>query len=151
MRKNQALIGILLTLSGCTATQLRYETLNESGTVESLTKRQILFNLALFKDDPYAIPSQVTVIAGSASTTNSVSPTFMTPLGTATVITSQLANTSMASVANAVATTASNSVAGAVASGTSNMTTNGTSGMTTGTTGGMTTNTTSTAPAAQAP
>jgi hypothetical protein len=147
VRKNQALIGILLTLSGCTATQLRYETLNESGTVESLTKRQILFNLALFKDDPYAIPSQVTVIAGSASTTNSVSPTFMTPLGTATVITSQLANTSMASVANAVATTASNSVAGAVASGTSNMTTNGTSGMTTGTTGGMTTNTTSTAPA----
>ena len=147
MRTSQALICSLVFLSGCTATQLRYETLKESGTVESLTKRQILFNLALFKDDPYAIPSQVTVIAGSASTTNSVSPTFMTPLGTATVITSQLANTATSSLATAVAATTTNSVAGAIANTATSTTTNGTSATTTGTNGTTTTVGSSTAPA----
>ena len=143
---NIALVSLIL-LSGCTASQLRYETLNQAGTVESITEKQIFFNLEQFDKNPYAFPSQVTVIAGSASTTNSVSPTFMTPLGMATTVTSQLANTASSNVATALVATTSNSVATAVTNGTSSLTTNGTTGTTTNTTGGMTTNTMSTAPA----
>jgi pyruvate dehydrogenase complex dehydrogenase (E1) component len=42
MRTTRGAIFLWVILSGCTATQLRYETLNESGTVESLTKRHYL-------------------------------------------------------------------------------------------------------------
>ena len=119
MRIHQAIIVSLVALSGCTATQLRYQTLNQAGTVESITEKQIFFNLEQFDKNPYAFPSQVTVIAGSASTTNSVSPTFMTPLGMATTVTSQFANAAQTSVANALVATTSNTVANAVTTGTS--------------------------------
>jgi hypothetical protein len=126
-----------LLLAGCTATQLRYQTLNEAGSVESLTQKQIFYNLRLFDNDEFAIPSQVTVTAGSASTTNSVAPTFMTPLGSATTITSQLANTASTSLASALANTTSNSLAVASNNSSTLTTGSGTSGMTTVTTGSM--------------
>jgi hypothetical protein len=118
------LVFSLAILSGCTATQLRYETLNQAGTVESITEKQIFFNLEQFARNPYALPSQVTVIAGSASTTDSVSPTFMAPLGSTTLFTTQLANMMSSSLSNAVAAPTT-SVATAVPSGTSTTTTNG--------------------------
>jgi hypothetical protein len=135
MAHTKIIVVSLALLSGCTASQLRYETLNQAGTVESITEKQIFFNLEQFDKNPYAFPSQVTVIAGSASTTNSVSPTFMTPLGMATTVTSQFADAATSSVATALASTTADSVAGAVANGTSNTTT-GTTGstVTTGTT-----------------
>jgi hypothetical protein len=135
MRTHQALICSFVFLSGCTASQLRYQTLNQAGTIESITEKQIFFNLEQFDKNPYAFPSQVTVIAGSASTTNSVSPTFMTPLGMATTVTSQLANTASSNVATALVATTTNSVATAVTNGTSSVTTNGSTAMTTNTVG----------------
>lgn len=155
MNPKKLLVLSIALLSGCTATQLRYETLNQAGTVESITEKQVFFNLEKFDKNPYAIPSQVTVIAGSASTTDSVSPTFMAPLGTSTVITTQLAKMTSASLSSALANSTSNSVATAVATGTSSSSMNGISAgsvggpvtgamssVTNGTTGGITTTTT---------
>lgn len=138
MRTHQAIVLSLIVLSGCTATQLRYETLNQAATVESITEKQIFFNLALFDQNPYALPSQVTVIAGSATTTDSASPTFMTPLGLATTTTSQLAAMTSSSMATAAVVTPQ-TVATAVSTGTSGTTTTTTNG----TTGGSTTTNTS--------
>ncbi len=117
-------LSLLTCLAGCTATQLRYQTLNEGETLESITEKQIFFNLGQFDQDPYAFPSQVTVIAGSASTTDSVSPTFMVPLGTSSLVTTQLANMTSSSLSTAAANMTSNSVATAVSAGTQNTTTN---------------------------
>src|ERR1700728_1755425 len=122
MRIHQAIIVSFMVLSGCTATQLRYQTLNQAQTVESITEKQIFFNLGQFDQNPYAFPSQVTVIAGSASTTDSASPTFMTPLGMMTATTSQLAEMTTSSLATAAVTTPQ-TVATAVSTGASGTTT----------------------------
>lgn len=143
MQYTSVLCAGVFLFSGCTATQLRYQTLNQASTVQTLTERQILFNLALFEDNQYAVPSQVTVTTGSASTANSVSPTFMSPLGTATVLMSQAADSTTSGLSTAVATTAANSVAGAVTNMTTASTTTGNSpSSTAGTSAGTTTTTT---------
>jgi hypothetical protein len=134
MKSKTLIAGAVALLSGCTATQLRYETLNQAETVESITEKQVFFNLERFDKNPYAFPSQVTVIAGSATTTNSVSPTFMTPLGTSSMVTTQLANSTTASLATALASMATNSVATAASTGASSTTTTGSTATTTNTT-----------------
>jgi hypothetical protein len=61
-------------------------------------------NLSKFFDDPYAVPSQVQLAGGSATTNNSVSPSITTPLSDSTTITNTLAST----VAAATSSTATN-------------------------------------------
>lgn len=76
------LIGVVI--GGCASTQLNYNTLDLAASLDSLTTKQILFNLARTLEDPYAVPSEITVAAGTATTANSVSPTFSTPLSAST-------------------------------------------------------------------
>jgi len=106
MRTRHLLTVSLSLLCGCTATQLRYQTLNQAGTLESLTEKQIFFNLERFDQNPYALPSQVTVEAGSASTTDTVNPMFMAPLGTSSMVATAISDTATNTVANAPATSA---------------------------------------------
>lgn len=46
----------MLTLSGCTHTQLRYSTVNQARTVADVHTQQVLDNLAKFAHDPHALP-----------------------------------------------------------------------------------------------
>jgi hypothetical protein len=45
MNHRKPIVVSLMLLSGCTASQLRYQTLNQAETVESITEKQIFFNL----------------------------------------------------------------------------------------------------------
>jgi hypothetical protein len=80
------LVGVVI--GGCASTQLNYNTLDLAASLDSLTTKQILFNLARTLEDPYAVPSEITVAAGSATTANSITPTFSTPLSGSTTATS---------------------------------------------------------------
>jgi hypothetical protein len=77
-------------LSGCASWQLNYNTVDLATSSSSLVTDQILSNLAKFRASAYAIPSQVSIPSGSATTTNSVSPTIGGPIGAG--VTTTLAN-----------------------------------------------------------
>jgi hypothetical protein len=79
------LVGVVI--GGCASTQLNYNTLDLAASVDSLTTKQILFNLARTLEDPYAVPSEINIAAGTATTSNSVTPTFSTPFSASTTAT----------------------------------------------------------------
>jgi len=85
-------IGACLLSSACASTQLNHNTADLASSLNSLTKRQIFFNLSQAIEDPEFVPSQVTISIGVAQTANSVSPSISVPLGpslaTATRLTS---------------------------------------------------------------
>jgi len=66
---------------GCASTQLNYNTADLASSLSSLTKTQILYNLAQAVSDPEFVPSQVTISIGTAQTANSVAPSVSIPLG----------------------------------------------------------------------
>jgi hypothetical protein len=76
-----AAIGAALLLVGC-ATQLVNSNVLDaaSTTVDDLTVRQIVFNLARIKENQFALPSQVQITSGSISAGLSVSPSISPPL-----------------------------------------------------------------------
>ena len=74
-------VGACLLSSACASTQLNYNTADLASSLNSLTKRQIFFNLSQAIDDPEFVPSQVTISIGVAQTANSVSPSISVPLG----------------------------------------------------------------------
>lgn len=80
-------IAICLLGSGCASTQLNYNTADLAASLNSLTKRQIFFNLAQALIDPEFVPSQATISIGTAQTLNGVTPSISVPLGppTATI------------------------------------------------------------------
>jgi hypothetical protein len=73
---------IALLLCGCASAQLNYNTLDLASSTENLVTRQVLYNFANFLDNPAAIPAQVTISSGSATTSNSVTPTLTAPIST---------------------------------------------------------------------
>ena len=79
------LVGV--AIGGCASTQLNYNTLDLAASLDSLTTKQILFNLARTLEDPYAVPSEINIAAGTATTSNSITPTFSTPLSASTTAT----------------------------------------------------------------
>jgi hypothetical protein len=107
---NRPLFAVLLTVSllcvGCASTQLNYNTLDLASTYESLILKQVLYNLTRTMDDPYSIPSQIKVSAGSAQTTNSVTPTLTDPLNASQVVTNQI--TTAATVTKLASTAVTN-------------------------------------------
>jgi hypothetical protein len=111
-------------LFGCASTQLNYNTLNLARSLDELNSHQIYFNLEQIAIDEYATPSQAGIAAGTATTTNSISPTLMAPLGTATTVTSSLATAATNSVANAVTNGTTNTVANTLTSTTTGTQTN---------------------------
>jgi hypothetical protein len=74
-----------VTLGGCAGTQLAYNTVDVSSTVESIYTNQTLLNLSRTIDDPWAIPSMLEITTGQIGTSNSVSPSFTTPLSKSAV------------------------------------------------------------------
>jgi hypothetical protein len=77
------LLILAATLSGCASWQLNHNTMDLATSSSDLVTDQILSNLARFRASAYAIPSQVSVPSGSATTTNSVTPTIGGPIGAA--------------------------------------------------------------------
>jgi hypothetical protein len=66
---------------GCASSQLNYNAADLASSLNSLTKRQIFFNLAQALNDPEFVPSQVTISIGTAQTANAVTPSISLPLG----------------------------------------------------------------------
>jgi hypothetical protein len=103
----------LLLSAGCASTQLNYNTVDISSTIDSVYVRQTLNNLSKFIDDPYAIPSQVIMASGTVQTTNTISPSANFPLS------SQLARmTQIAPAGLTLTSTNTTAGAGATVSGT---------------------------------
>jgi hypothetical protein len=75
-----AWLSVCLLCAGCASTQLNYNTLEISDTIDSILTKQVLSNLGRFVANPYAIPSMTTLSSGTVTTTNSVSPSFSDPL-----------------------------------------------------------------------
>jgi hypothetical protein len=65
--------------SGCASTQLNYNAVEVSSTLDSVYTRETLNNLSKFIDDPSAIPSQVMMNGGTIQTTNTVNPSISFP------------------------------------------------------------------------
>jgi hypothetical protein len=70
-----------LALSGCASWQLNRNTVDLATSSSDLVTNQVLSNLAKFRASAYAIPSQVNIPSGSATTTNSITPTLSIPIG----------------------------------------------------------------------
>jgi hypothetical protein len=75
-------ITLSIVLYGCASAQLNYNTLDLASTADSLVSKQVLYNFASFLQNPAALPAQVTVSTGSATTSNSITPTITAPLST---------------------------------------------------------------------
>lgn len=72
---------VCLLVSGCSSTQLNYNTADLASSLFSLMKSQIFYNLAQALNDPDFVPSQATISIGTAQTLNAVNPTLTLPLG----------------------------------------------------------------------
>jgi hypothetical protein len=81
--KSFVLLMVALLVSGCASTQLNHNTLELASTADKLLQQQVLHNIEKFIDSETAIPAQITVTTGTASTTNSLSPSFSSPLDNA--------------------------------------------------------------------
>jgi hypothetical protein len=87
-----ALAVLVLSFAGaCASTQLNYNALDLSGTVDDLLTNQIVYNLGRFWVDSYANPSQASIPSGSIGTTNQASASLSAPLNTAVTETNQAA------------------------------------------------------------
>ena len=76
----QGIIALCVLLPACASTQLNYNTLDLASKTDDLVTQQVLHNFAVFLDNPAAVPAQVTVSSGNATTSNSVTPTLSAPL-----------------------------------------------------------------------
>jgi hypothetical protein len=76
-----ACLAASVLVCGCASTQLNYNTADLASSLNSLTKRQIFFNLAQALADPEFVPSQATISVGTATTLNAVTPSVSVPLG----------------------------------------------------------------------
>ena len=91
--------------SGCASTQLNYDAVEVSATVDSVYTREALNNLGKFIDEPYAIPSQVLLAAGNVQTTNTIQPNvtfpFTSMVATATQFAASVTKTATSTIAGA--------------------------------------------------
>jgi hypothetical protein len=109
-----AAISFVAALGGCASTQLNYNTLELASTVGDIQTKQVLFNLSLLLDNPGAIPTHVDISSGTATTTNSVSPTFGMPMNTASSVVDTVAKVASATPS----TTSTSQITSSVASST---------------------------------
>jgi hypothetical protein len=94
MRNVLVAVTSCIVLGACASTQLNSNTLDLASSSESLITSQVLYNLAKFRSSPNAIPAQVSIPSGSATTTNAVTPTVGGAIGPS--LTTSLANTAAA-------------------------------------------------------
>lgn len=86
-----AAVIICFLSSGCASTQLNYNAVEVSSSLDSVYTRETLNNLSKFIDDPSAIPSQVMMSGGTIQTTNTVNPSISFPFGAQIARTTQAA------------------------------------------------------------
>jgi hypothetical protein len=89
-----AITAASVILFGCASAQLNYNTIDLASSSSRLITSQVLYNLAQFRSSPFAIPAQVSIPSGSATTTNSVTPTISVPLTSS--LTTVIANSAAA-------------------------------------------------------
>ncbi len=104
------------SLAGCASSQLNYNTLDIASTTDSLLTKQILYNFAAFLDSEAAIPAQVTVSSGNATTSNSITPTLSTPFDTGLSVTRTIVTAAAASTTNTNTSSVASGTAGLSAS-----------------------------------
>jgi hypothetical protein len=85
-RSVSVVVAIAVLIPGCASTQLNYNALDLSNTVDELIMAQVRSNLAKFADDSGAIPSQVTLPSGSVTTQSQVSASWTSPVGQALTV-----------------------------------------------------------------
>jgi hypothetical protein len=68
-----------IVLCGCASTQLNYNTVDIANNSDSLLTKQILYNFSTFLDNAVAVPAQIVVTSGTASTSASLSSTISSP------------------------------------------------------------------------
>ena len=66
MFRNLICVAFGLLGSACASGQLNYNAADLASSLNSLTKKQIFFNLAQALNDPEFVPSQVTISIGTA-------------------------------------------------------------------------------------
>jgi hypothetical protein len=82
MLKNIVAIAVCLVSSACSVAQLNSTSSDLATSLNTLTRKQIFYNLAQAFTDAQFVPSQVTVASGNAHTTNSIQPTLTVPFVT---------------------------------------------------------------------
>ena len=80
-------------------------TLDLASTVDGLVTKQVLDNLSKIIDNPLAIPAQVDIAAGSATTINSITPSLSDPYTKAVTTTSTFASAVAAATTNTTTNT----------------------------------------------
>lgn len=71
----------VVALGGCTNHQLRRSTIGQAGTLTELQYQQVLNNLAMFANNPSAIPAQIALSDGSAQVTDGATGGVFASLG----------------------------------------------------------------------
>ena len=94
-----------IQVAGCASTQLNYNTLDLASTVDSLVTKQVLDNLSKTIDNPMAIPAQVDLAAGSATTSNSITPNISDPYTRALTATNTFTSAAASTVTNTTTST----------------------------------------------
>jgi hypothetical protein len=69
-----------ILLGGCASTQLNYNTRDIASSVSDVYLQQVLDNFGRFIGNPYAVPSQVDMLAGTVQTSNTITPSITIPL-----------------------------------------------------------------------
>ena len=67
---------VVLVFSACTSVQLEHSTEGQVATIADITEQVVLNNLAMFKQNPNAVPSQVSITQGSIEISDIINPSF---------------------------------------------------------------------------
>lgn len=86
-------IGLATCAAGCTAGRLRQRTVNQGSTLPELEYQQVLGNLALFSENPAALPWHVNLREGTTQITDSASAGALVDLGPPAVTQPQIFGT----------------------------------------------------------
>jgi hypothetical protein len=102
VRVRFGLLAAAALLSACASSQLNYNALDLADTIDELVSNQVLTNLARSIDHPYAVPSQVSILQGSASTTGTISANYSDPVSNAITTTNTVATAAAKTFTNTV-------------------------------------------------
>jgi len=68
---------VFVAIAGCTSVQLEHSTAGQTSTLSDITSQVVLNNLAMFRQNAYAVPAQVSITQGSIQITDLANPSFM--------------------------------------------------------------------------
>jgi hypothetical protein len=100
MKLRLVCVALAWVLSGCASAQLNYNTLEISSTVDHLVTSQVLYNIAKYVENPWAVPAQVNIPAGSVQTTNQLSASYTDPVNKALTAINTVATAAAKTVTN---------------------------------------------------